>query len=462
MDCRCSSIDYFYQYFDANKQQLLDDLFQFLRFESISTDPCHAKDIRSCAEWLCRYLEPLGFRTSLWETPQHPTVFAHCESAGPDKPTVLIYGHYDVQPVDPLNLWKSPPFDPVIKDGEIFGRGANDDKGQVFYVFTAIRALLQQRQKLPVNIKLCIEGDEECGSPGLSQILADRAAELAADYLYIVDLGLQSPGIPAITLGCRGMISMTLTLYGANTDLHSGEHGGIVCNPNHVMVDVLSKLHDQQGKITVPGFYEDLVPITDEERNTLSFDFDVRQYQQTFGVDPASGEQEFSPLESAWIRPTLEINGISGGYSGAGFKTVIPAQAMAKISCRLVPNQNPNRIGILVGDYLRSLMPETIRFSLTIHNGASTALRTRIDTRAAKAAAEAFSEVFSVPCQYTLAGGTIPVAAQLAAYSGAETVMIGYGLPDDNLHAPNEHFGIDRMRKGTATIGRILEILGRS
>ena len=308
-----SKTDYFFNYFESQREQLLSDYFAFLRFPSIGTDPQYSPQVRACCNWLTDYLKNLGFEVSVWETAGQPTVFASHLKAGPNKPTVLLYNHYDVQPVDPLDLWKTPPFEPRLEGQRIYARGAVDNKGQCFYVLQALKALKERDGSLPINVKLCIEGEEEFGSPNLPEVVAKRKAELAADYLYIVDAGLRVSGQPAVTLGCRGITCMSVNLTAASTDLHSGENGGMVYNPLHALVEMLSSLRDSQGRISIPGFYDDVLPLSEEDKKELCFDFDQKEYQATFGALTNGGEKNFSPLESAWIRPTLEINGISGG-----------------------------------------------------------------------------------------------------------------------------------------------------
>lgn len=455
-----SSVETLFSYFDSQQEQILEDLFTFLRFESISSENENTAQVNDCAKWLAEYLKKVGLKTEIWETARHPVVYSSWMNAGSDKPTLLIYGHYDVQPVDPIELWQSPPFQPTVRDGEIYARGSVDDKAQCFYVITAVQALLEKYGKLPVNLKLCIEGEEEISSPSLGQIVNEKKEELQADHFLVVDLGFHDAEKPAVTLGIRGVTSVNLEVIGTNVDLHSGEHGGIAYNPNHALVELLTKLRDPSGKIMIPGFYEDVKEISKEERSKLSFDFSAADYAKLFGGTPSGGEKAYTPLESAWLRPTVELNGVSGGYSGDGFKTVIPARANAKLSCRLVPNQNPAKINKLLIDFLKENAPEGVTVEATTIYEGGEAVRSDISSKTVKAASESFTEVCKTPCSYILAGGSIPIASTLAKISGAETVLIGYALPGDNLHAPNEHFGIDRIRKGHATIGRILEKLG--
>lgn len=445
--------------FEKNKKAAFKDYYTFLKFQSISSEPVYKEQVLACADWVADYLKRIGFQVDMWSTSGHPTIFANYNQAGKDQPTLLIYNHYDVQPVDPLELWKTPPFQPTLRNGQVFARGAQDNKGQCFYVLYALKTLMDLYGKFPINIKLCIEGEEECGSAGLSGILGQKKKELKADYLAIVDLGFPKPNQPAVTLGIRGMVAMDVEITGSRTDLHSGSHGGLAYNPIHALTELLSKVRDANGKITIPGFYDDIKLLPAEEKTHVGFEFDHDDYYSTFGTQATGGEQEYSPLERNWTRPTFEINGINGGYSGSGFKTVIPAKAYAKVSCRLVPNQDPQKIGKLVAAYLNANTPKGTKINVHIHEGGGNALRSDINSKAVKAFAEAYSEIFQVPCEYIYSGASIPIVAQLAATSEAEVVMVGLGLPDDGIHAPNEHFGLDRIQNGFLSIARVIQLL---
>lgn len=441
-------------------EETLRDFFTFLSLQSISSEPDYKPEMMRCAEWLKTYIEKIGLTCELWPTSGNPTLFASWMEAGPDKPTFLIYNHYDVQPVDPLSEWLSPPFEPTIRNGEIYARGAQDNKGQCFYVLQGIKILLERDQRLPINIKLVIEGEEECGSHGITDILNERQEQLKADYLAIVDLGMKSSTQPALTLGLRGITTMDVEFIGANTDMHSGEHGGIAYNPIHALIETLAKLRDSSGKVSVPGFYDEVVALDPAELAQLAIDFSAGDYENLFAAKPYGGEKSFSPLERGWLRPTLEINGITGGYSGKGFKTVIPAKASAKISCRLVPNQNPEIIAERVATFIKANAPAGVETVVTLHPGGGLPMRSPASSKVVKAFSKAFEEVFEVPCQYILAGGSIPVTAKLALASNSEVVLFGLGLADDRIHAPNEHFGIDRLEKGALTMARGIELLG--
>lgn len=436
-------------------QEWINDYFTFLRFPTISADLEKSQEMVRCAEWITQWLEDLHFDVERWETGGAPVVFASHNKAGPDKPTLLIYHHYDVQPVDPLEKWESPPFDPTLRNGKVYARGAQDNKGQCFYTLQALKEL----KTYPLNIKLCIEGEEEIGSPGLSRLLAEKRKELQADYLAIVDLSIPSMEKPAITLGIRGIITFDLEIETAEGDLHSGSHGGIVLNASEVLVRILHSLKNEKGEVNVPGFYEGIEPLLAEEKEKISFDFDPILYKKEIHALPVGGELSFSPLERAWIRPTLEINGITGGYSGEGFKTVIPAKSSAKLSCRLVPGQDPQKIASLVMDFIKKQEREGFSIHIRQQKGGGGGIRLSPDSSAAIAFSEAFTEVFSAPCVHILAGGSIPIAKELAKTSGAQMVLVGLGLDSDAIHAPNEHFSLDRIEKGKEILKRVFHLL---
>lgn len=445
--------------YKQNEKQIHQDYFTFLKFQSISSEPKYKKDCQECANWLEKYVQKIGFKTEQWPTSGHPVIYAENLEAGPNKPTLLIYNHYDVQPVDPLELWESPPFEPTVRDGEVYARGAQDNKGQCFYTLQGLKAIKDRDGKFPVNIKLCIEGEEECGSISLPGLLKEKAKQLKADYLAIVDMGMPEKNTPAVTLGVRGIVTMDLELEGPNTDMHSGTHGGVVQNPNIALIKLLGKLHDENGKVTVPGFYDQIVEIPKMEKEEISFAFDPQRYKKVFGVDPHGGEKGIPPLERASLRPTIEINGINGGYSGPGFKTVIPSKATAKLSCRLVPNMDPHHIGEIVSKFLKENAPAGIKVNVDIHPGGGRAVRASPHSKIARAFSKAYEEVYHKPCQRVLGGGSIPIVTELAEASQSEVVLMGLGLDDDKIHAPNEHFGLDRLEKGHLIIARTLEIL---
>lgn len=444
--------------FAKNREQAQKEYFTFLSFPSVSSEPKFKKDVLECVEWLKDYIEKIGLKTELWPTKGYPVLFASYE-AGPDKPTLLIYNHYDVQPCDPLELWSSSPFEPKVRDGEVYARGAQDNKGQCFYVLQALKILLGRDKSLPLNIKLCIEGEEENGSAGLESVLETKKDKLKADYLAIVDLGIPSADTPAITLGVRGIIALDVELQGSNVDLHSGSHGGLVYNPIHALVKLLNGLRDEKGKVAVPGFYDGIVEMSTAEKEQLDLSFDPKEYAKEFEAEATGGEVDLPPGERLGVRPTIEVNGIFGGYTGDGFKTVIPAKASAKLSCRLVPGQDPEKIGVLVQSFLQESAPKGMKVFVHLHPGGGPSARSNPSSKVVRAFAKAYSEIFNKACKFILSGASIPIVTKLTKASQAETVLIGLGLATDRIHAPDEHFGLDRVEKGTLIIARAIELL---
>ncbi len=444
--------------FEREKENVLRDFFSFLRFKSIATDPNYRDEVESCAEWVASYLKQCGLNVEKWESDRAPVIFASDLRAGKGKETLLLYCHYDVQPVDPLEEWLSPPFEPTIRDGEVYARGAVDNKGQCFYTMLAIKMLLQELGQLPVNLKIVIEGEEESGSLGLAQLLDEKRESLSADYLLIVDSGMEKIEEPAITLGARGIVCMQVNVKEAEYDLHSGMAGGMAYNPNRALAEMLAQLHDERGSVAIAGFYDELVEIPPHEKKELSFSFDAGHFFSLFGFEPTGMETDISPVEASCLRPTLEINGMWGGYTGPGFKTVIPATAHAKISCRLVPHQNPERITALVRDFLISNTPIGLQTDVEVFPGNGRGFRTNPNSRIAQLMTESYSQIFQKPCHKILIGGTIPIAVELSEAARAEMVLVGLSLPGDRVHAPNEHFGLDRLEIGFLTICRALEL----
>lgn len=441
------------------KDSIIKEYFQYLSFPSISSEPGYKGALIDCSNWLADYLKKLNFHVEIWSlNDHHPVVFGHYDKAGPDKPTLMIYNHYDVQPIDPIEEWLTPPFQPTLKNDNIYARGAQDNKGQSFYVLAALKLYLEEFGTLPINIKICIEGEEEMGSDGLSKLLKDKSEKLKAHYLAIVDLGLRDERVPAVTLGIRGLVTLDVEIKGSNVDLHSGSHGGIVFNPIHALVHLLSSVRDQKGKITIPGFYDKVIEMPIEDQSKVSFTFDVTQYQKKTGAYASGGEKEYSVLERNWLRPTLEINGIAGGYSGKGFKTVIPAKATAKISCRLVPNQDPKEIGELVSNYLKANCPQGVDVSVQVRPGTGKAVRTTANAKVVEAFSKAFNEIFNMPCEFIFEGASIPIVTELAEECEGEVILLGLGLDTDNIHAPNEHFSFSRIEKGILILCRAFEI----
>ena len=456
-------IDRLKEEYAAIKEAALEEYYTFLQFKSVSSEPSFKEQVEACAAWLSDYLRKIGFSVEIWRSKKdpnsHPVIFATHLKAGPEQPVLLLYNHYDVQPVDPLELWHSPPFQPVVKENQVYARGAQDNKGQCFYVLLALKQMIETQGNLPINIKLCIEGEEECGSLALAHLLVDHQQELKADYLTVVDLNMQDSKTPAATLGVRGITTMDLLVEGSKMDLHSGSHGGLAFNPIHALIEILAKVRNEQGKIAIPGFYDDVAPLTAQERAKLDLHFDEEKYANNFNQPATGGEKEFSPLERNWLRPTIEVNGIGGGYGGAGFKTVIPAKAFAKLSCRIVPHQDPQKIGQLVASFLEKQAPAGVHVKVHLHGGGGRPGRSKSDSPALQAYAEACREVFGVECAYIYSGASIPIATALAEAAGSDLLLIGLGLDTDEIHAPNEHFGLDRIEKGFLVISRMVQLL---
>jgi len=437
---------------DAQPRQLAE-LQEWLRIPSISTLAEHRPDVKQAATWLMAQMRQAGLdNVELIETATQPMVYADWLHVGPDKPTVLIYGHFDVQPVDPLPLWATPPFEPTVRGENLYARGASDDKGQTFLHVKAVEALLQTRGALPVNVKFLVEGEEESGSRAIRQYVPAHAAKLAAAAALISDSHILAPGQPAILYGLRGMWTAEVTVTTADHDLHSGSYGGAIHNANQALAELLAQLHDAQGRITVPGFYDEVRVLSAEERSNLArLPYGEAEILAESGAPTAYGEPEYSVVERTGARPTLEINGMWGGFIGEGFKTVIPCQAHAKISCRLVPYQDPARIADLVTRHLEQLAPPTVKVEVLSTRGGGYAFLTPYDAPAIQAAARAYGRVFGKEPVYTLEGGGIPVVNVLQETLHVPVVLMGFGLPDDNLHAPNEKFYLPNFYRGIRT-----------
>jgi len=449
---------------DANLETSLERLFALLRIPSISTDPAFAKDVRRAAEWLVADLGSIGFEAALRETPGHPMVVAH--HPGPDgAPRVLCYGHYDVQPVDPLDLWESDPFAPAIKDLDhgrkvIAGRGAADDKGQLMLFVEACRAFKHAHGTLPCAVTLLFEGEEESGSPSLKGFLEANAAELRADAALVCDTSMWDRDTPAITVGLRGLVGEEVTVRAADRDLHSGEFGGAAANPIHILARVLADLHDADGRVTLPGFYDGVEETPPE---VLRMWAGLGQTPETFlgpvGLALPAGERGRSVLELVWARPTAEVNGIAGGYAGQGFKTVLPAEAHAKVSFRLVHGQDPARIRAAFRAFVEARVPADCSVSFQPHGG-SPAIRLSHDSPLVRKAAAALGEEWPKPAVIIAAGGSIPVAGEFRSTLGMDTLLVGFGLPDDRIHSPNEKYELTSFHKGQRSWARILAALG--
>lgn len=402
----------------------------------------------------------MGFKTELWPTSIHPVLFASHMEAGPDRPVLLIYNHYDVQPVDPLELWKSPPFEPTIRDGKVYARGASDNKGQLFFVLSSLQAFLELAKEHCLNLKLFIEGEEESGSVGSREVLEPKKEQLKADYCLILDAGLPKPNVPAVTLGLRGITTMNITIKNSSIDLHSGIFGGIVMNPLQALATTLAKIW-KNGKVAIPGFYEDVVEISKEEWEIIDHSFDREEYTRLFGIKAFGGEEGYSLLESNLLRPIVEINGMWGGYIGSGFKTVIPSEAHAKISCRLVPNQEPDKIAKLIAGFIRDQLPKGFACEIEPHSG-GLPIRTSAQSLVAKLAKKAYEEVFAKPCQFIFCSASVPIVADLANISKAAVALMGTATNEDDIHAPNEHFSLEQLEQGFLTMGRTLSLIAEN
>lgn len=436
------------EYINSNREKYVEELKDFLKIPSISTLAENKKDMLTAAEFVVNKLREAGMENvKIIETKGHPLVYADWLHA-PGKPTVLVYGHYDVQPVDPINLWDSPPFEPVIKDGNIYARGATDDKGQMYMHIKSVEAYFKTLGKLPLNVKFIIEGEEEIGSGNLEEFVNKNQDILKCDAVLVSDTSLYGPGIPTLTYGLRGLCYMELTLTGPNRDLHSGTFGGGVDNPINVLAELISKLLDSNGKIRIPGFYNDVVKLTKKERDNFKrLPFSEKQYAKTLGVKELKGEKGYSTLERVWARPTLDCNGIFGGFTGEGAKTVLPSKATAKISMRLVPNQDPKKIGKLFTSYIKKIAPKTVRVEIKDLHGAYP-IATSLDDKATIAAADAIAKVFGKKTVFMREGGSIPIVVTFAKKLKAAPVLMGLGLNTENLHSPNEHFNLNHFQLG--------------
>ncbi len=430
---------------------MLDELVAFLKIPSISADSAYNDDVNKAADWLVHQFGKLDMdRVEKFPTPGHPIVYAE-KTVDTSLPTVLIYGHYDVQPPDPMELWNSPAFEPVIKDEKIYARGACDDKGQMYMHLKAVE-ILQAEGGLPCNVKFLIEGEEEVGSENLEDFVKVQKDLLSADIVLVSDTSMIANDTPSITVGLRGLSYLEVHVTGPNRDLHSGVYGGAIANPIHVLCEMIASLKDEDGKITIPGFYDNVEELSAEAREVLGqrpFDYDA--YRADLGIKDTSGESGYSPLERATIRPSLDVNGIWGGYIGEGAKTVLPSKAHAKISMRLVPNQQSDEITDLFRDHFRKLAPSTVSVEVVPHHGGEAAVvsTTSPGYQAASKAMEATFGKVPIP---TREGGSIPIVALFQEVLGLETVLMGFGLNSDAIHSPNERYGLFNYFKGIETI----------
>ena len=437
---------------DTHVDSFLDDLKTALRIPSISSDPAHQPDMTRMADLLSTKLHELGFdKVQTISTKGHPAVFGEwCDQ--PDKPTVLIYGHYDVQPVDPVDLWTAPPFEPEVRGDKLYARGAVDDKGQVYIHLAAVASWFKSGEKPPLNIKFIIEGEEEVGSVNFKELVTEHKDLLGADYVLISDTPMLKKGLPSIAYGLRGLAYLQIDLVGSKSDLHSGSFGGVVANPINVLTKMLASLKDDKGRVAIPGFYDDAVEISAAEHDGLSkLPFDENEFADAIGAPALTGEAGFTRLEQLWARPTLDINGIWGGFQGPGAKTVIPAEAHAKLSMRLVPNQDWQKITKQVLAHLIAITPESVEISITPMHGGRGYLA-GIDSPAIQAAKAALAEGFGTEAVLTREGGSIPIVPMLAEVLNAEVLLVGFGLPDQNAHAPDENLDLENFHKGIRSL----------
>ena len=435
-------------YIKDNQQNYIEELKDFLRIPSISTLPENKDDINRCANFVADKLRNAGMsRVEVIQTEGHPLVYSEWLGA-PGKPTVLVYGHYDVQPVDPIELWENQPFDPVVKDGKIFARGATDDKGQMYMHIKSIEAFFKTEGSLPLNVKFIIEGEEEIGSESLESFINNNTDLLKCDTVLVSDTALYDEGIPTLTYGLRGLSYLEVEVTGPNRDLHSGTFGGGVGNPVNILAGMIAKLHDKNGKITIPHFYDDVLKLTKKERdNFKSLKFSDKKFAKELGVAALEGESGFTTLERLWARPTLDCNGIIGGFTGKGAKTVIASKASAKVSMRLVPNQDPKKISKLFTKYFKSLAPKSVKVQVTDLHGALPAL-TPLDNPATVAASVAMEKAFGKKIVYMREGGSVPIVTVFSKKLKAPVVLMGLGLNTENLHSPNEHFNLTHFQLG--------------
>ena len=449
-------------YARENQQRFLGELKALLRIPSVSTAPEHKDDVRRAAEYVANNLRNIGMENvEVIQTQKHPLIYADWLHA-PDKPTVLCYAHYDVQPPDPLDEWKSPPFEPTERDKNLYARGAVDDKGQLWMELKAIEALMKAHNgQLPLNVKFILEGEEEVGGESIAAYVRKEKAKLKADFALVCDTELFAPNLPTLTVGLRGLVYTEIEAVGPKTDLHSGMYGGVAPNPFFALIEIISKLKDSKGHILIPGFYKGIKePTKDELKAWKKLPFNEEHYRKTeVGSKVLTGEPGYSVLYRTWARPTLEVHGMPGGFVAAGAKTVIPAKAAAKVSMRLVPSQDPDDILAKYAKYVKKLTPKGIETRITVHSkGPACVVGT--DNRFIKAATEALHEVFKKETVFIRSGGSIPIVTDFQDVLKIPSVMMGFGLPDDNLHAPNEKFHIPNFYRGIESIILFFEKLG--
>lgn len=448
------------KYIDDNAQRFESELFDWLRIPSISTIPEHAGDVKNAAQWIALRLSQMGLKPEMIETRRHPLVYAETPAVT-GAPIILVYGHFDVQPVDPLDLWDTPPFEPTVRHGSVFARGATDDKGQLLTHVFAAEAVLKEMSPLPYQIKFLFEGEEEDGSESITEYVQKHKDKLACDCLVVSDGSMFGPGQPAITYGLRGLMCFELTLTGPSRDLHSGVFGGAVYNPAIALSQMMNRMIDENGHVQVPGFYKDVVPLTERERKQFAdLPLDEEDFFERIGLKEGFGEKGFTSIERRWARPTFDINGLTAGYQGEGSKTVLPSKASAKFTFRLVPKQDPANIVKSLETFLQSICPPGITMHLDYQHGAK-GLLVSLDSMFVEAAAKALEETFGCPPFYTREGGSIPIITLMSDVLEADVLLLGWGLDDDNAHAPNEKFALDSFHQGIKAGAGLLQEIAR-
>jgi acetylornithine deacetylase/succinyl-diaminopimelate desuccinylase-like protein len=452
-------------YLRQHESRSIDELCAYVRFPSVSAQPQHREDLHACAEWVVEHCRSIGIEARLRPTQGHPIVIAktpRTKAHNYGRPHFVVYGHYDVQPAEPLELWKSPPFEPRIEGRSLFGRGACDNKGQNLAHLKAVQAYLATGTELPCDLTFVIEGEEEVGSKSLSAFLRENRSELRCDAIVISDTGMPTPRHPALTYALRGITGFEVTLHGPSRDLHSGIFGGTVDNPAMALCQLLGKLRDKNGRVTVPGFYDDVKPLSAYERRQLGrLPFNAAEYRKFLGVPKLFGERGFTPIEQRCARPTLEINGLTSGYQGEGSKTIVPAWARAKVTIRLVPDQEPNHINKLVQRHMKKLCPPTVRMEVTSGHGAEAYMVSPTGPQA-QAALRSLKLAFGCEPVLLREGGSIPIVNSFKKILGADALMVGLALPDDNAHSPNEKFDLDCFAKGQLMSAHLWQELSKA
>ena len=445
-------MDNILRYIKDNETRYLDELKDFLAIPSVSTNVEDKPHMERCARWITAHLKNIGLENiQIFPTAGHPIVYADWLHA-PEKPTLLIYGHYDVQPAEPLELWISPAFEATIRDGNLYARGASDDKGQVFIHFKGIEAFIKNNGALPINIKLILEGEEEIGSEHLEPFINDHRDLLGADLILISDTSMFARGVPSVCYGLRGLSYMQIDLVGPNKDLHSGSYGGSVHNPIQALSEIIAQLHNKNGQIAIPGFYDDVRKLTSKERAAFKkLPWSDKKFAGELGIKELYGEKGFTTLERLWARPTLECNGIWGGFTDEGAKTVLPSKASAKISMRLVPDQKPEKVSKLFEKHIKKIMPKSVTATVRNLHGGEPAL-TPIDSPGVRTAVAALEKGFGKKPLYQREGGSIPIVVQFKKLLGIDSVLLGFGLPDENAHAPNEFIHLENFFGGVRTV----------